>query len=159
MSAALVEKIAIVASFRGQHRGCVRGPRGKICDGGALQRTASQVCPRPSWKKLRWWRPSEASVAGASAALVEQFAIVAPNSHKPHPHSTLTKRIPTQPSQDTSPPNFPQTPIHIHHALNFHKSHQVLEQKTYLRSHLRTSPKTVPLHNKCLKHARGTPIL
>ena len=73
-----VEKFALVAPLRAPPRRNVRGPRGQNCDSGALQRTASQVCPQPSWKKLRWWRPSEASITGASEALVEKIAIVAP---------------------------------------------------------------------------------
>jgi len=100
-----VEKFAVVVSFRGEDRSCLPGPRGKNCDSDALQRTGSQLSPRPSWKNSREWRPSQNNIA-----------------------------------------------------LNLHKTHQVLKQKTYLRSHLRTSPKTVPFHNKYLKHARGTLI-
>ena len=47
-----VEKFAVVALFRGQHHRCVHGPRGKIRDGGALQRRKSQASSRTSWKIL-----------------------------------------------------------------------------------------------------------
>ncbi len=59
-------------------------PRGKIRVSGALQRTASQVCPRTSRKNSRWWRPSEDKIAGVSADLVENIG--APH-HCTHPPS------------------------------------------------------------------------
>ena len=49
---ALVENFAVVVPFRGQDHRCVRGPRGKIRDGGALQRTKSQASSRTWWKIL-----------------------------------------------------------------------------------------------------------
>ena len=60
-------------------------PRGKKNRGsGALQRTASRVCPRTSRKNSRWWRPSEDKIAGVFADLVENIG--APH-HCTHPPS------------------------------------------------------------------------
>ena len=58
-------------------------PRGKNRGSGALQRTGSQVCPRTSRKKSRWWHPSEDKIAGVFADLVENIGAPHPCTHPP----------------------------------------------------------------------------